>query len=70
MKIKAKQELKSKSIPELEKEITKRAADLFQLRLDISMGKIKNTSSAKRASDELATLKTILKEKKLIGGKN
>lgn len=70
MKIKIKQEIKSKSIPELEKEIIKKETELFQLRLDISMGKIKNTSSAKRASDELAFYKTILREKNLIGGKN
>jgi hypothetical protein len=34
------------------------------------MGKIKNTSLAKRASDELAIYKTILREKNLVGGKN
>ncbi len=70
MKIKIKQEIKSKTIPELVKEIAKKEGELFQLRLDISMGKIKNTSSAKRASDEMAVFKTILKEKKLVEGKN
>lgn len=70
MKTKIKQEIKSKTIPELEKEIAKKGTELFQLRLDISMGKIKNTSSAKRASDDLAIYKTILKGKKLAEGKN
>lgn len=63
MKIKIKQEIRSKTIPELEKEIIKTEEELAKFRIDLKMGKIKNTSLLKVKSDQLAVAKTILREK-------
>jgi len=65
MKKNKKEELRTKTVLELEKDILKQENDLLQARLDLSVGKIKNTSSIRFMSDTLARMKTILKEKQL-----
>lgn len=64
MKKNQKEEIKAKSIEELAKEIEKRQGEIWHLGLDVKMARIKDTSSLKRKTDELAVIKTILGEKK------
>ena len=66
MKKKAKEELKNKSVAELAEEVVKRVGELGLLRMEIKMGKAKNTSLLRRRLDELAVVKTIKKEKELV----
>lgn len=62
MKKKQKEELRSKSIAELNKEVDNREREILNLKIEIKTGKNKNTSSVKRKLDELAIVKTILAE--------
>lgn len=66
MKKKSKEEIRNKTIPEIESEIDKIEKEIIQLNIDIQMGKVKNTSLKTRKQDDLAVLKTILKEKRLL----
>ena len=63
MKRKQRDEFRSKSSPELVLEIKKREEELLKLSMEIKMAKVKNTSSLRIKADELAILKTLLKEK-------
>jgi ribosomal protein L29 len=63
MKTKQKQELRAKEIRELTEEVLKREDEIARLRIEIKMVKVKDTTSVKRKRDELAILKTIIKEK-------
>jgi ribosomal protein L29 len=65
MKSQLKKDFQSKTAAELEVEAEKRRQEISRLRMEIRMGKIKNTSSAQRKADELAVIKTILQEKRL-----
>lgn len=65
MKRKIKEEIKSKSKNELIEEVNKRESELAQLNFDVSAAKVKNTSILKVKKDELAVVKTILREKTL-----
>lgn len=65
MKKKEKQEIRAKSLPELKGEIQKKEDEIVKLSLEVRMAKVKNTSILKRKSDELALLKTVLREKEL-----
>lgn len=62
MKKKQKEELRSKSIAELNKEVDNREKEIFDLKMETKTGKNKNTSSVKRKLDELSIVKTILAE--------
>lgn len=62
MKKKQKEELRSKSIAELNKEVDNQEKEIFDLKMEIRTGKNKNTSSVKRKLDELSIVKTILAE--------
>lgn len=64
MKKKQKEEIRAKTAPELRGEIEKRRKELLQLRMEISLGKVKNTNLAKTKADELAVIRTVLQEKK------
>lgn len=68
MKKKVKEELRGKSVPELQKEIFGKEAELNKGKMDLKVGKIKNTSVLRFMSDYLAVVKTILKEKQLKEG--
>ncbi|PIQ69767.1 50S ribosomal protein L29 [Candidatus Shapirobacteria bacterium CG03_land_8_20_14_0_80_40_19] len=65
MKKKIKEELRNKSVPELEKEISGKEEELARGKMDLRVGKVKNTSAFRFMSDYLAVAKTILKEKQL-----
>lgn len=69
MKRKQKEELRTKGIEELAKEVEKFEGEIRQLERDISLARVKDTSLLKRKSDDLAVIKTILGEKKYIKGK-
>ena len=64
MKKKQKEETATKSVEELVKEIEKRQGEIWRLRIDVGMARVKDVSSLKRKTDELAVVKTILGEKK------
>jgi len=63
MKIKQKNELFGKSENELKKLLNDARSDLFNLRLDLSQNKLKNTSSIFLKRKEVALILTALKEK-------
>ena len=65
MKKKIKEELRNKSVSELQKEILEKETELAKGKMDLKVGKIKNTSAFRFMSDYLAVIKTILKEKQL-----
>lgn len=64
MKNKQKEDLRSKTSEELVREIVKVEEEIDKLMLDIKMAKVKNTSLLRRRKDDLAVIKTILREKK------
>jgi len=64
MKTKQKEEIRSKTLAELAQEVEKRQAELLRLRMEIKMGKTKNTSLARHKADELAVIKTLMQEKR------
>ncbi len=64
MKNKQKEDLRSKTKEELVREIVKVEEEIDKLMLDIKMAKVKNTSLLRRRKDDLAVIKTILREKK------
>jgi ribosomal protein L29 len=64
MKSQPKKDLQNKTVAELGAEAEKREREILRLRIEIKMGKIKNTSLARRKADELAVIKTILQEKR------
>ena len=63
MKIKQKNELFGKCENELKKLLNDARSDLFNLRLDLSQNKLKNTSSIFLKRKEIALILTALKEK-------
>ncbi|OGH07126.1 MAG: 50S ribosomal protein L29 [Candidatus Levybacteria bacterium RBG_13_35_9] len=63
MKIKQKNEMFGKSASELKKLLGDTRNDLFNLRLDLSQNKLKNTSSIFLKRKEIALILTALKEK-------
>lgn len=65
MKKKDKEEIRAKSPVELKEEIRQREKELLALKMDHSLAKLKNTSQISRKADELAVIKTILREKGL-----
>lgn len=67
MKKKQKTDLRSKSASELLPEVSKREEEIAQVKVQVKLGKIKNTSTLRRKLDELAVVKTIINEKQLIG---
>jgi len=66
MKKKEKEELRTKTAAELEAEILKRQTEITKIKMEMHLGKVKNTSILKKLLDEVAVLKTILKEKELL----
>lgn len=65
MKLKMKNQMRSKTIGELQKELQERAKNLFEKRLERSQRKLKNTSSILHARKDIARIKTLLREKEL-----
>ena len=56
-------ELRSKSAAEIRGEIAKAEKELIEHKMNLKIGKIKNTSLARIKSDWLAVAKTLVKEK-------
>ena len=66
MKNKLINDFRGKNQPEVITEINKKQDEIFKARLEHKTGKLKDTSCLRRKSDELAVLKTLLKEKQLL----
>ncbi len=64
MKKQQKEELRAKTIEELEKEVKSREEEVFRLGVDIKMFRVKDTCALRKKLDEIAVIKTILQEKK------
>ncbi len=65
MKKKQKEEIRAKTAGELVQEAEKRQAEILRLKMEIKMGRVKNTSLLRQKLDELSIIKTILQEKRL-----
>lgn len=65
MKRKSKEELKEKSVSQLAEELKRRQEELFKLRLDLQTGKLKNTASIGNKADEIAVIKTFMRQSEL-----
>jgi len=57
--------LREKTIKELNEDIKKTQKELFRLRMDQQIGKLKNLRSISTKRKEIAVIKTIIKEKEL-----
>jgi len=68
MKKKDIQDLHTRTTEELIKTANEIKSELFDLSLELSMQKLKNTSLIKRKKDDLARIKTILRGKELQNG--
>ncbi len=68
MKKALKKELTTKTKVDLLKQIGEKQSLLTKSRMDLKIGKLKNTSMLRVMADELAVLKTILREKLLLEG--
>lgn len=65
MKKKDLEQLKNKTIKELEEFIRTKEQNLLKSKLDLSSGRVKNVRIVKNISRDLAQIKTILQEKVL-----
>jgi len=65
MKRKEKQEFHQKNPEELKQEIKKINEELVKLKMEKQVGKLKNVRLLKQKKNQLAILKTILREKEL-----
>lgn len=70
MKSKEKKDLFTKTEKELKKILAEAKEALFNLRMDLSQNKLKNTRSIFLKRKEIALTLTALKEKELINEKN
>jgi ribosomal protein L29 len=70
MKSKDRKEFFTKSEKELRKLLTEARDSLFNLRMDLSQNKLKNTSSIFNKRNEIALILTALKEKEISNEKN
>ncbi|MEK7521256.1 MAG: 50S ribosomal protein L29 [Patescibacteria group bacterium] len=69
MKTKDKKALKEKNIAELEKLLIDKEQEVIKTRADMFRGKIKNIRSVKNLKNEIARIKTLIREKQLLEGK-
>lgn len=70
MKIKDKKDLFTKSATELTKKLKDTRDELFNLKLDLSQNKLKNTKLLTLKRKEIALILTALKEKEFENAKN
>lgn len=63
MKRKQKDELRAKGVLELKEEVLKKEDEVMRLKFEVQTAKAKDTTSIRRKMDELAILKTMIKEK-------
>ncbi len=64
MKKNQREELKSKTVAELQKYVTELGAEIAKLRIDMSIGKEKNTSKVKEMKKNRARALTAMQAKK------
>ena len=57
--------LREKTTKELKEDVEKTQKELFSLKMDKSIGKLKNLRSISTKRKEIAVIKTIIKEKEL-----
>ncbi|MCD6225542.1 50S ribosomal protein L29 [bacterium] len=69
MKKKEKQELHQKSIAELRKILGEKSKELVKARVEKEQGKKKDVKIVAKIRDEIAVIKTIIREKELSGEK-
>lgn len=60
-------ELREKSVDELNNELTENLKEQFKLRMQQAAGQLSRPSEMKRVRHEIARIKTILTEKKVVG---
>jgi len=65
MKKKDLAELRTKSKEELKKTLKEAEVSLLKLRMDLGAGKTKNVRAISRKKDEIARIKTIMREKEI-----
>ncbi len=65
MKRKEIQELATKEVKELKTLLKEIEKDLFTAQLDHKMGKLKNTASLRVMRDDVARIRTVLKQKEV-----
>ncbi|MEK7551429.1 MAG: 50S ribosomal protein L29 [Patescibacteria group bacterium] len=70
MKTKDKKDLFTKTEKELKKLLLEAKDNLFNLRIDLSQNKLKNTTSLMLKRKEIAWILTALKEKEIENAKN
>ncbi|OGH10967.1 MAG: 50S ribosomal protein L29 [Candidatus Levybacteria bacterium RIFCSPLOWO2_01_FULL_36_13] len=70
MKSKDKKDLFTKSLTELKKKLSDGRDELFNLKLDLSQNKLKNTKSITLKRKEIALILTALREKEYENAKN
>jgi len=58
-------EMRELTDEELNEELNNLKEKLFQLRFQLELGQLKNTSSIKQVKKDIARIKTILKEREL-----
>lgn len=66
MKRKKLQELRAKKINELESLVEKAESQLVKLRMERTSGKIKDTTALRKKRNEIAVMKTLVREKQLV----
>lgn len=59
-------ELRKLNLTELKNKLSQARKELGQLRLETSIGKIKDTNAAKKKRKEIARMLTVIKEKEII----
>jgi len=60
-------ELREKSVDELNNELAENLKEQFKLRMQQAAGQLSRPSEMKRVRHEIARIKTILTEKKVVG---
>jgi len=65
MKRKDLQELTTKEVKELKTLLKEKQKNLFTAHLDHKMGKLSNTSSLRMMRDDIARIRTVLKQKEV-----
>ncbi len=59
-------ELRAKSKEELKKTLKEAEVSLLKLRIDLGAGKTKNVRAISRKKDEIARIKTMMREKEIM----
>ena len=58
-------EIREKSLPELDTELKEKKSELFNLRFQLATGQLENSSAIKRCKREIAQVKTVIRQREL-----